>query len=191
MPMDNTLLPLVSLYLGRPIDPIRFHYGSIDPLQHRAMELYCIYQPSKQTSPVVETFQVLCTSRKKGTGWCIPIIGLDASNKIIAQNWNSTGAVGVSGPTLYLETWTHIVSSFSRMNGVRLWVNGTLIGSTGPFGYWPSGVPNTISLGNSPLGPRGCASGNILKGQFYGKIDEFRVYSRELNRSEVSVLFNA
>ena len=98
--------------------------------------------------------------------------------------------MGFTGPVLSIATWTHVVASYSITNGIRLWVNGTLVGASGSFAYRPSGVANTISLGNSPSGPQGCASGNILKGQFYGMIDEFRVYSRELNTAEVIVLAN-
>jgi hypothetical protein len=123
-------------------------------------------------------------------GWCIPIIGLSASNQIVGQSWNLTGAVAVTGPILSLGAWTHIVTSYSATNGVRLWINGTLVNSTGPFGYSPSTVPNSITLGNSLVGQGICAFGSIVKGQFYGMMDELRVYSRELNSSEVYALAN-
>jgi hypothetical protein len=123
-------------------------------------------------------------------GWCIPIIGLSASNQIVGQSWNLTGAVAVTGPILSLGAWTHIVTSYSATNGVRLWINGTLVNSTGPFGYSPSTVPNSITLGNSLAGQANCAFGSIVKGQFYGMMDELRVYSRELNSSEVYALAN-
>ena len=126
--------------------------------------------------------------RPSGLGWCLPIIGLTSSNQIVSQNWNWTGAVSVVGPVLQLATWTHVVTSYSSTNGVRLWVNGTLIGSSGPFTYGPSTVANTISLGNSPNGPSGCATGSIAFGQFYGMLDEVRVYSRELTAAEVATL---
>jgi hypothetical protein len=123
-------------------------------------------------------------------GWCIPIIGLSASNQIIGQSWNLSGVVVVTGPILSLGTWTHIVSSYSATNGVSLWINGTLVNSTGPFAYFSSTVPNSITLGNSLTGQAYCASGSIVKGQFYGMMDELRVYSRELNSSEVYALAN-
>jgi len=86
--------------------------------------------------------------------------------------------------------WTHIVTSYSATNGVRLWVNGTLIGWSGPFVYASSNVPNTITLGSSLSGTSPCSTGSIVKGQFYGMMDELRVYSRELNASDVYALAN-
>ena len=129
--------------------------------------------------------------RASGLGWCLPIIGLSSLSQIIGQSWNTTGSpAAIIGPVVPLAIWTHIVTSYSATNGVRLWFDGTLIGSTGPFAYAPSTVPNTITLGNSVSGPGPCASGSIAKGQFYGMMDELRVYSRELNASEVSTLAN-
>lgn len=120
----------------------------------------------------------------------MPIIGLTSAYRVVAQNWNLTGVVPVTGPIIPVLTWTHIVTSYSSTNGVRLWVNGTLIGSTGPFYYSPSNVPNTVTLGSSLAGINGCATGDIVKGQFYGMMDELRIYSRELIASEVLALAN-
>jgi hypothetical protein len=96
----------------------------------------------------------------------------------------------VTGPVLAVGGWTHLVTSYSATNGVRLWINGTLIGSTGTFSYSPSTVPNTITLGSSLLGQPYCAYGSIVKGQFYGMMDELRVYARELNASDIYTLAN-
>ncbi len=133
---------------------------------------------------------ICCLCRTNGLGWCLPILGLSASNQVIGQNWNSANVMAVVGPVIPLATWVHVVTSWSSTNGVRLWVNGTLIGSTGPFPYYPSTTYNTITLGNSLLGLTNCAFGSVVKGQFYGRMDELRVYSRELNAAEVSALAN-
>ena len=122
--------------------------------------------------------------------WCLPIVGLSSSNQIIGQNWNSTNPVLVTGPVLPIGVWTHVVTSYSATNGIRLWINGTLIGTTGAFTYSPSTVPNTITLGSSLGGQSYCAYGTIVKGQFYGMMDEFRVYARELNSTDVYTLAN-
>jgi len=107
----------------------------------------------------------------------------------VGQNWNNS-TVSIIGPTLPLEVWTHIVTSYSITNGVRLWVNGTFVNSSGPFAYISSGVPNTITLGSSLAGTSLCHVGPVEKGQFYGMMDELRVYSRELNESDVYALAN-
>lgn len=126
-----------------------------------------------------------------GTGWCLPILGLTASSQIVSQSWNVPGVtMEVMGPVLSPATWTHIVTSYSSSNGVRLWINGTLIGSSGPFAYMPSQVANTLSFGNSPSGPGPCAFGSVQKGQFHGVMDEIRVFSRELTVSDIATLVN-
>jgi hypothetical protein len=129
-------------------------------------------------------------SRTNGLGWCLPIIGLSATFQIIGQNWNAASALAITGPVIPVSVWTHVVSSYSATNGMRLWINGTLIGSSGAFSYSPSSAYTTITLGSSLGGTGSCASGNIVKGQFYGMMDELFVYSRELNASEVATLAN-
>lgn len=129
--------------------------------------------------------------RPAGSGaWCLPILGLSASFQAIAQNWNSSWPVEIAGPVIPVATWTHLVTSYSATNGIRLWVNGTLIGSSGPFPYAPSGLPNTIIAGSALNSTGFCASGNIAHGQFYGRLDELKIYARELNATEVFVLAN-
>jgi hypothetical protein len=118
------------------------------------------------------------------------MLGLSSTYQIIGVNWNASSVAQMIGPIIPLATWTHIVTSYSSINGIRLWVNGTLIGSTGPFQYSPSGAYNTIILGNSLAGQVSCAGGSIVKGQFYGMIDELRVYARELNATDVYTLAN-
>lgn len=121
--------------------------------------------------------------------WCIPIIGLTSSDQVVGQNWNHS-VISVIGPILPLEMWTHVVTSYSDTNGIRLWINGTLINSSGQFTYMSSGVPNTITLGSSLNGTSTCAADPIVMGQFYGMMDELRVYSRELNASDIYTLAN-
>ncbi|CAF1166680.1 unnamed protein product [Didymodactylos carnosus] len=119
---------------------------------------------------------------KSGLGWCISMIGLSSSGQIITQGWNGV-LLSVTGPPVSVNVWTHVVETYSFTNGVRMYINGVLYSSTGSFSYTASGVPNTITLGN-PLNGTGCASSPIVPGQYYGAIDEFRVYSRELNSTD-------
>lgn len=117
------------------------------------------------------------------------MLGLTSSNEIIGQTWNFT-MVAVQGPVLQLGVWTHIVTSYSITNGVRLWVNGAFIGSSIPFTYAASNVPDWITVGITFPTAMICASGNVLTGQFYGMIDELRVYSRELTSTDIFALAN-
>lgn len=138
-----------------------------------------------------DQWKVMDCYRPAGFGaWCLPILGLNPSYQIVAQHLNSTSTVAVFGPVIPLATWVHLVTSYSAVNGIRLWMNGTLIGSTGPFTYFPSNRTNTIIAGGA-LGSIGfCAAGNIFPGQFYGRLDELRIYARELNATEVFALAN-
>lgn len=123
--------------------------------------------------------------------WCLPIVGLSISKQIVGQNFASNlASVSVTGPILLVDVWTHIVTSYSPANGVRLWVNGSLIGASGPFNYNPSGVPNFITLASMLSGVGHCFAGSTERGQFYGIMDELRIYSRELNASDVYILAN-
>jgi hypothetical protein len=124
-----------------------------------------------------------------GLGWCLPMIGLTSSYEIVGQTWNYS-MVPIIGPTLPFDTWIHVVTSYSATNGVRLWINGTLINSSGPFTYASSNVPNTITLGSSLAGTPLCPAYPVEIGQFYGMMDELRVYSRELNASDIYALAN-
>ncbi|CAF4914372.1 unnamed protein product [Rotaria sp. Silwood1] len=129
------------------------------------------------------------SANSNGTSWCIPMLGLTSSNEIVAQSWNSF-MMTVQGPVLQLGVWTHIVTSYSINNSVRLWINGTLIGSSTTFTYAASSSPDWITVGTTFPAAMSCASGSISTGQFYGMIDELRVYSRELTSSDVYALAN-
>ena len=117
-------------------------------------------------------------------GWCLPIMGLTSSGQIAINSWNNSN-VPVTGPTVPLNTWTHVVGTYSPTNGERLYVNGTLQASVGGYSFMAGTVPMTITLGSSLLGTTGCNTGTIQMGRFYGALDEFYVYARELTAAEV------
>lgn len=122
-------------------------------------------------------------------GWCLPIMGLTSSGQIAINSWNNSN-VPVTGPTVPLNTWTHIVGTYSPTNGERLYVNGTLRASVGGYSFMAGSAPMTITLGSSLLGTGVCNTGTIQMGRFYGWLDEFYVYARELTATEVAAHFN-
>jgi hypothetical protein len=69
-------------------------------------------------------------------------------------------------------------------------VNGLLVNTSGAFAYVASNLSDTITLGSSLNGKSSCAAGPIQMGQFYGMMDELRVYSRELSICDVYALAN-
>ncbi len=127
------------------------------------------------------------TDGAQTNAWCLPIMGLTSSGQIAINSWNG-GNVPLTGPSVSLHTWTHVVATYSSTNGERLYVNGTLRNSAGAYAFAAGGVPMTITLGSSLLGVGGCNTGTIQMGQFYGSLDEFYVYARELTASEVAAL---
>jgi hypothetical protein len=126
------------------------------------------------------------------TTFCMPIVGFTASGLIVAQTWNLTQILTITGPVISPHTWVHIAHTYSQSDGIRLFVNGTLVASSQVSSTNPAVfVPLTMTLGycvNTTL--CSCASGAIVPGQYYGLMDEFRFYSRLLNSSDVLALAN-
>jgi hypothetical protein len=121
-------------------------------------------------------------------------MGFSSTGQIIITGWGNTSQELI-GPVLPINIWTHVVDTFSTTNGHRLYINGTLISTTGPMIYTASGQVNILTLANrlqgipsSDGGP--CNSLSILPNVYYGSMDEFRVYSRELNATDVHTLAN-
>ncbi|CAF0713063.1 unnamed protein product [Adineta steineri] len=116
-------------------------------------------------------------------------MGLTSSGQITIDSWNSSN-VPLTGPQAPLNTWTHVVTTYSPTSGLKLYINGTLWSSVGAYTFAAGSIPMTITLGNSLLGTSTCNTATIQMGQFYGSIDEFYVYARELTTSEVTALAN-
>jgi hypothetical protein len=121
-------------------------------------------------------------------------MGFSSSGQIRTTGWGSSDQE-VIGPVLPANVWTHVVNTYSTTNGVQLYVNGTLINGTGAMNYAASGLVNIITLGNYIQGIQGSAGGScnsqsIIPNVYSGFIDEFRVYSRELDTADIYALAN-
>ena len=130
-----------------------------------------------------------------GQGWCLDLIGFSATGQIVITGWEASNQQ-VVGPILPINAWTHVVDTFSVANGYQLYVNGTLIGSTGAMTFLAANQTNILTLGNPLQGTLVSAGGScnaqsIVPGVHLGSIDEFRVYSRELNTTDISILANS
>lgn len=125
-----------------------------------------------------------------GTLWCIPFLGFAANGSLVAQIW--IGPIRpIFGPVLStLSVWHHIVQTWSSTNGLRLYVNNTLAATdTLATTYAASSVPNYVKLANRLNDS--CVAGAVAPPfPFHGDIDEFRVYSRELNLGDVNALYH-
>lgn len=114
------------------------------------------------------------------------MIGLSSSGQIVVAFWNGNGDE-IVGPILAANVWTHVVSTYSVSYGLRLYVNGTLVGSTFSTTYSTPDQANFLTL-DFPFAGRPCSTISISSGSYSGYLDEFRVYSRELTAADISIL---
>ena len=79
---------------------------------------------------------------------CFDLLGFSPSGQSVGQLYNSYVAyclvaiVNVRGSTVLVNTWTHIVLTYSSSNGLIIYTNGTLRGMTDSFSSFPSASPN-------------------------------------------------
>jgi hypothetical protein len=120
------------------------------------------------------------------------MIGFNTYGSLTIQTLGSNGIYATASiyTFLSLNQWIHVSMTYSTNNGIRLYVNGLLANSNSIFpDYSASRQISTITVGTC-LQPMTCAVGQtqIVPSQFHGKIDEMKIYSRELSKSEVSQL---
>jgi len=124
-------------------------------------------------------------------GWCIPFLGFSSSGQIIANvPTSSSTIVSATGPVIQTAPfWTHIAQTWSATNGLRLYINGYLYANLSQATtYSASGAQNYLTLG-TVLNGTTCWGGSIQNiSQYFGAIDEFYLYSRELNANEICQL---
>lgn len=116
------------------------------------------------------------------------LIGFATNGSIVAQIWS--GAVrSVFGPALSTSAvWYHIVETWSSTNGLRFYINNVLVAFDAlATTYIASSVSNYVKLANRPLNM--CTFGaTSVQTAFYGDIDDFKIYSRELTVDDVCAL---
>ena len=127
------------------------------------------------------------------SNWCMPSIGFTLSGKIVIQSWSSTSGgtlITLTGPNLFVNVWTHLAYVYSPTNGLLLYLNGILFQQSTVFSNLGSGSANYIYFGNFPLTVCSQTAGLISATQYYGMIDEFYLFARELTATEVNTLAN-
>ena len=125
--------------------------------------------------------------------WCMPFIGFTSTGQIAIQSWsavNNGTIVILTGPNITPNIWTHIAYTYSPANGMGLYLNGLLYSTSSAFTYSASSSPNYVYLGSFPLATCAAVSSVISTGQFYGFLDEFYHFSREITAVDVSSLAN-
>jgi hypothetical protein len=114
-------------------------------------------------------------------------MGISSTGNIIVQVYRTAAPYIITGPVIPLNTWTHIVQTYSPTNGQSLYINGILyLTLSNATIYTASGVQNFVTIGNILSG--GCYNPGILQTPIQGVIDELRIYSRELSSTDVCLL---
>ena len=92
------------------------------------------------------------------------------------------------GPQIPVFNWTHITLTWSSFNGLKLYINGDLYSQLSISTYQSLNVDRLfILLGTSGLCHH-CQTSQLLIGSYFGSIDEFYVYNRELTSNDICVL---
>ncbi|CAF1074575.1 unnamed protein product [Rotaria sp. Silwood1] len=125
-----------------------------------------------------------------GLGTCLTMWGLTPSRAVSVNVMNSSNVAiaATSSVALPLNVWTHILQTSSPTNGNRLYINGVLVASVSVSSG--TAVGPYVFIGASPTGTNSCPAGSIVPGQFYGAVDEYRVFGRELTTAEICRLAN-
>jgi hypothetical protein len=133
------------------------------------------------------------STNASGTGSCIPFMGFSSNGTLIVQVKTNTSFVAASYFTLQLNTFSHVVQTWSITNGLQLYVNAVLVSSAVASSYLASSASvNYLTVGNCLQGCTNCSTtpGNkIVQGPFAGAVDQVQVYSREITASDVCNLF--
>ena len=119
------------------------------------------------------------------------MIGFNKSGYLTVQTLGNAGLYAVSSNiTTPLSQWTHISLTYSTRRGIRLFVNGSLVSPNSTYSdYSASDQMCTITVGTYLSPDQGTSINSaILLDQYRGKVDELKVFSRELTASEISQL---
>jgi hypothetical protein len=190
--INGSLFGSTSIVAGRIGDALQFGSSTNSYFGVSGLVLLGIsnqpYSMSIWIKPtVINTSSIIyVSSDSNGSGWCLGMLSMSSSGQLITTSYDGA-LVSIVGSNLTLNNWTHAAITYSTVNGLRLYIDGNLLNSTLPFSYAASGVQNYLFLASS-LNQTTC--GGQL-GQFFGALDEFRLYSRELSASDVWSLFNA
>jgi hypothetical protein len=117
------------------------------------------------------------------------MVGLDTTGQIIIQSRSTSGIYSaVSAFHMNpLNQWMHITMTYSTQNGIQLYINGSRWAQNGKVTeYAGSGQMNTITIGTCDES-YSChrADSRISSIQLKAKIDELKVFARELSINEV------
>ncbi|CAF0841683.1 unnamed protein product [Adineta steineri] len=123
---------------------------------------------------------------------CFALWGFSSNGSFIANfidSSNNITPIIISTP-FPLNQWIHIAQIFNSTSGTSsLYINGNLVSNI--LVSTRQAIGSYVFLGSSPLYTSSCKSGIISKGQFFGIIDEFYVFSQALTSTDICRLANS
>ena len=160
-------------------------------MTNQAFSILLWIRPRSVNSTIVHVSQTT-----SGVGWCMPFIGIANNGSIVAQLYDVSIYPDVLSPQIPMSSvWSHVVETWSSINGLRLYIDGVLQASLASAAtYTASGSSNFITLANPLAGSVYCGGGGLgsrTPGPFDGDIDDFRVYSREITASDVYTIYQS
>ncbi|CAF2903992.1 unnamed protein product [Rotaria sp. Silwood2] len=117
--------------------------------------------------------------------WCQDMMGLTYAGQIAF--YTNGGGRQITGPFISINQWTHIVYTYSNTDGQIMYINGIQYAATGSMSFSSSGVIDWLTIGHNIVG---CSPSPIYGVPFFGIIDEFYVFRRELSATDVYTLAN-
>ncbi len=136
------------------------YYATLDPNQSISLSAY-VY-PEAGTGGVIG----------KGSSYALYMSGGDLYFDL------DSGSVNVNVGSVPLNEWTHVAATYNYTTGD---VTGYIDGSSTATASWSGSIPDSTS---------DLSVGSDGSNYFNGRIDQPRVYSRELSSSEVSSFTN-
>lgn len=118
------------------------------------------------------------------------MIGFNRIGQLTIQTLSINGIYATSLTSYSLinnNNWNHICMTYSVMNGIQLFVNGSLMNFNNTFtDYMGSNEFVTITIGTNPQSSLCLIDRTqIVPSQFQGMIDEFKIFSRQLSPNEI------
>jgi hypothetical protein len=124
-----------------------------------------------------------------GTYSTIFLMRMNTSNELSFTYSSGTGGVFHtydSANTISLNTWTHVVISYTygTASSMDMYINGVR-----ESGSWTNGTGNVAVDSNDAVAVVGANRAAVQ--QFNGKLDDVRIYSREIDQNEVNMIYNS
>lgn len=123
-------------------------------------------------------------------GFCVPLLGHDDKGRLVAQLSTDTDPnafVSVVGPVLPLGKWSHVLTSWSADEGLRLYVDGALAGSSPSAHRLAPGQPLYLFYGTDRRGS--CWTQSIQSGDWNGVVDDLRVWDHAIGADAARAIY--